>query len=188
MARIQTIKTFLHLLCSLWCDTLRHVVPIEVESALLSIHCWMHWQAGVGLLSLHLIAIAHLRRPNAPFTHPGCEAGWSRMAGSAPSGIIPWAPHREAGFDVRLYPWPSGLAKKNNFCSRCSRMSNTPETVVKLPWSHRNCPAAPSGDRVHPGIEISPVISQCIYGLLQEVSEYSRFLHGGDTDSTACSR
>ena len=89
----------------------------------------------------------------------------------------------------------------------------TPGAAGKLPWSHRNRPAAPSGDRGHLEVEISsrrsqrmtvparivpggytdthgliPAISRCIHGLLQEVSEYSRFRHRGTTDGTACSR
>ena len=28
---------------------------------------------------------------------------------------------------------------------------------------------------------LSPAISRCVYGPLQDVSEYSRFLHGGAT-------
>jgi len=42
------------------------------------------------------------------------------------------------------------------------------------------------GNTDTPGI--SPSISRCIHGLLQEVSQYSRFIHGGATDGTACSR
>ena len=152
-----------------------------------------------------------------PLSHiPGCEAGWPRMAGPAPSGIIPYAPYRSR-LDVRLYPWPSGLVKKEmnmfNFWSRCSRMKKTPGATGEPPWSHRNGPAVPYGDRGHPAVEISwrrsrrmpvpariehggytdtpglsPAISRCIYGPLQDVSEYSRFLHGGATDVTVCSR
>ena len=33
---------------------------------------------------------------------------------------------------------------------------------------------------------LSPAISRCIYGPLQDVSEYSRYLHDGGTDGAPC--
>jgi len=45
-----------------------------------------------------------------PLSHiPGCEAGWSRMAVLAPSGIIPWTPYRS-----QLDVWRLHRRKKIN--------------------------------------------------------------------------
>ena len=49
-----------------------------------------------------------------------------------------------------------------------------------LPWSHRNCPAAPSGDRGHPGVEISIRRSR-------KMPVPARIVRGGYTDTPGLS-